>query len=229
MYKKLCLLTCFIVIVSIANISSALEQPVAYYPMEDGSGTTVADASGNGHNGTITGAVEWIQGAPNYGTGLDFPGASGNNVNCGTFDPSGGNNILTVAAWFKVETLSGYHCIVGKSSDSATQWQLTINSSGQVGFNLGGGFAAISNAITAGEWHHAAVTKNGTDGELFLDGESVGTRTGIATLNTSGAEWPVYIGAIRTFYFNGIIDEVAIFHAALSQADIQAVKDGVLR
>ncbi|MBN2589098.1 MAG: LamG domain-containing protein, partial [Sedimentisphaerales bacterium] len=230
MYKKMCLLTCFIVIVSVANIAAALDQPIAYYPMNDGSGTTVEDASGNGNDGTIIGALEWVEGAPDYGTGLDFPATAGNYVNCGTFDPSGGDNILTVSAWFKIETLGGYQCIVGKAveeSAGAVQWQLTLTATGQLGFNLGAGFAAISDAVTAGEWHHAAMTLNGSDGELFLDGVSVGTRTGLG-LNAARVDDPVMIGVVRSFLFNGIIDEVALFHAALSQADIQDVMNGAL-
>ena len=233
MYKKLCLFTCFIAVILIANAATALDQPVAYYPMDEGSGTSVADASGNGNDGTIVGALDWVEGAPDYGTGLDFPATAGNYVNCGTFNPSGTDDIMTVSAWFKVETIGGYQCIVGKAVETSTgtvHWQLTLNATGQVGWKLSGsaGYAAISTAVTAGEWYHVAMVKNGTDGELFLNGESVGTQTGLAEFPATGYEYPVMIGVVRGFLFNGIIDEVALFHAALSQADIQDVMNGAL-
>jgi len=231
MYKKICLLTCFVVIVFAVNLASALDQPVAYYPMDEGSGTVVGDASGNGNDGTIVGALDWVEGAPDFGTGLDFPATAGNYVNCGTFNPSGTDDIMTVSAWFKVETIGGYQCIVGKAVETSTgtvQWQLTLNATGQVGWKLSGsaGYAAISTAVTAGEWHHVAMVKNGTDGELFIDGESVGTQTGLAAFPSTGYEYPVMIGAVRSFLFNGVIDEVAIFSSALSLADIQDVMNG---
>ncbi|MFW9923363.1 MAG: LamG domain-containing protein [Candidatus Thorarchaeota archaeon] len=172
--------------------------------MDEGAGTTVADASGNGHDGTIKGTLDWVNGAPDFGKGLDFPATAGNYVNCGTFDPSGGDNILTVSAWFKVEaTTSTYQCIVGKAVETASgavQWQLTLTSTLQLGFNLGAGFATISDALTAGEWHHAAMTLNGSDGELFVDGVSVGTRTGLG-LNAARVDDPIMIGVVGSLTF----------------------------
>jgi regulation of enolase protein 1 (concanavalin A-like superfamily) len=233
MYKRLCFITCIIVFTFMANITLALETPVAYYPLDEGSGTTTGDASGNGHDGTIIGTVPWIEGAPGFGTGLDFPATAGNYVNCGTFNPSGSDDIMTVSAWFKCETLGGYQCIVGKAVETSTgtvHWQLTLNATGQVGWKLSGtaGYAAISTAVTAGEWYHTAMVKNGTNGELFLNGESAGTQTGLAAFPATGVEYPVMIGAVRSFLFNGVIDEVALFHAALSKEDIQAVMNGGL-
>jgi len=50
---------------------SARADLVAYWPMDEGSGTTVGDMTG-GWDGTITGDVTWIDG--HEGMALDFPG-----------------------------------------------------------------------------------------------------------------------------------------------------------
>ncbi len=55
--------------------------------------------------------------------------------------------------------------------------------------------------------------------------ESIGTQTDLG-LNAARVDNPDLIGVVKSFLFNGIIDEVALFHAALSQADVQAVMDG---
>ena len=53
---------------------------VAYWPMDEGKGNGVEDASGTGNDGTINGAVDWVEGVE--GTALEFDGLSG-WVNCG--------------------------------------------------------------------------------------------------------------------------------------------------
>ena len=93
MLKKTILLCCFICLAGMVNLTSALDTPIAYYSMDEGSGTTVADASGNGNDGTIVGTLDWVEGAPGFGTGLDFPVA---------VDPTAGIKVLFPAG-------VGYH------------------------------------------------------------------------------------------------------------------------
>ena len=65
---------------------------VAYWPMDEGSGTTVGDAVGGWH-GTITGDVSWVDG--HSGMALEFPGGQ-NYVDCGNVDIGPD---LTLAYW----------------------------------------------------------------------------------------------------------------------------------
>ena len=59
---------------------------IAYYPFDEGSGTTSADVTGNGNNGTFDGDVEWV---PGYkGTAVRFDTA-GERVVIGPIDPFG--------------------------------------------------------------------------------------------------------------------------------------------
>ncbi len=51
MYKKLF----FVFLMSLMTASTAVAELVAYYPLNEGAGTTTADASGKNHNGTIQG------------------------------------------------------------------------------------------------------------------------------------------------------------------------------
>ena len=60
--------------VSAQPSTAAASGLVAAYGFDEGSGTTVTDASGNGNNGTITGAT-WAT-AGKYGKALSFNGSS---------------------------------------------------------------------------------------------------------------------------------------------------------
>ena len=84
----------------VGNAGAAL---VAHYPLDEGEGTTTADASGNGHTGTIEGTPTWVDGQPGLGKALFYKGENpaDGRVNCGTWNPSAGTGELTVAFWAK--------------------------------------------------------------------------------------------------------------------------------
>src|SRR5262249_48930488 len=80
-----------------------------------------------------------------------------------------------------------------------------------------------TSALSAGVWHHVAVTLNGTTGALYVDGAQVAQNTNM-TLNPSslGATTQDYIG--KSQYsdpnLNGAIDQFQIYNRALSASEI---------
>ena len=60
MYKKMIYYSCVLLVLSLA--SNSMAELVAYYSMDEGQGDIVADGSGNGHNGTISGNPTWVAG-----------------------------------------------------------------------------------------------------------------------------------------------------------------------
>ncbi len=46
------------------TVSPSSFSPVGYWPLEEGTGTTTADTSGNGNTGTLTGGVTWSSDVP---------------------------------------------------------------------------------------------------------------------------------------------------------------------
>ena len=67
--------------------------PVLLYGMNEGSGTTLTDASGNGHTGTLVNGPAWVAGQATYGQALSFDGvndavsvANPSALNVGTSD-----------------------------------------------------------------------------------------------------------------------------------------------
>ena len=71
MSRKLFFGVSFALVLGLAA-STAVADLVAYYPLDEGSGDTATDASGNGHNGTLNGDPRWIAGK--FGQALEFPG-----------------------------------------------------------------------------------------------------------------------------------------------------------
>ncbi len=118
MYKKLL----FVFLVSLMAVSTAVAELVAHYRLDEGTGTTTADASGKGHTGTIQGTPTWVDGPPGYGKALYFNGQNPTSgwVNCGTWNPSAGTGQLSVAFWARWDGSMGsdqYQGLVSKRDD----------------------------------------------------------------------------------------------------------------
>jgi len=72
------------------------------------------------------------------------------------------------------------------------------------------------------EWYHIAVTYDGAVLKLYVNGQLNNSRNVSGTLNLNSR--PASIGSDNGAqkFFNGLIDEVKFFNAALTQTEIQA-------
>ncbi|MFC1691007.1 LamG-like jellyroll fold domain-containing protein [Nanoarchaeota archaeon] len=87
--------------------------------------------------------------------------------------------------------------------------------------------AISSGSINDGNWHHIAATYNGSEMRLYVDGKLNATNTSFSGSLPTNTD-PVWIGRNydpenSTGYFNGTIDEVQIYPAALSAQQIKAL------
>src|SRR5262249_27893243 len=76
--RELCVVSTLVVLIAFLIVPAAFAQTsaVATYGLNEGSGTTTADASGNNNNGTLQGGVTWTT-AGKYGNALSFGGSNG--------------------------------------------------------------------------------------------------------------------------------------------------------
>ena len=207
---------------------------VAAYNFNEGNGTTVNDASGNGITGNIIGAT-WTTGGKN-GNALSFNGSS-SYVDLGNPPVLQITGSMTWSAWVKATAnLANDGQIVAKSND-ASGWQLkTSPDTGPQTFGVavssGSGrvqrYSTTVRSLNA--WYYVAGVYNAAARTLDIYVNGV-LNNGILTgsIPTSQVNAPVnaYIGKRTSLYgggycFNGIIDDVRIYKRALSQAEIQA-------
>jgi hypothetical protein len=79
-------------------------RPIAYWPMQETSGTVAHDVSGFGHNGTYVGGCVLNQGGPQTGVkAVSFDGSTG-YVNAGLLAASTGVNQLSAECYVNVAT-----------------------------------------------------------------------------------------------------------------------------
>lgn len=195
-----------------------------------GSGTSVADASGNAHTGTLVNAA-WTAGHV-AGSAVSL---NGSNAYVGL-----PNDLLrdvadcTLAAWvfwnggsnwariFDLGAGQGrYLFLTPKSSAGVVRFAITTNS--------GVGEQAIvgTAALPTGVWTHVAVTLAGATGTLYVNGVAVGTNTAMTTapfrMSSTSQNWLGRSQYPADPYFNGLIDDLRIYRGALTAAQIAAL------
>ena len=204
---------------------------VAVWLFEEEGGTVVRDASGNGHDGEITGNLNSVQGK--YGKALDFPGDGTGYI---VVDSTKKLELetLSIEAWVKVTSSTGkWQGIVCKQEAGCNNrnygiW-VNINTSvlhAQIGANGGCAFNMNGTTeITDNVWHHLAFTFDGKVGKVYVDGvlESEQDNT-----NTFQSNDPITIGVPNidnTAGLLGTIDEIRISNVARTEKEINEMKD----
>src|SRR4030042_1385835 len=218
---------------------TAVAEMVAYYPLDEGSGSVVADASGNGHDGQIIGEPTWVNGQPGFGKALYFNGVSPATgwVNCGRWNPSEETGRLSVGFWAKWDGSMGddqWQGLVSKRDewDSTEQglldmWCIEIDaSSDNLHFFRAGSYPGGGTVLPVGEWTHIAVTFDGTTEIFYVNGEENGR--GNFSFG-SKVDLVITIGCNNQSgwnSFNGILDDVRLYDNALSPDEIQEAMIG---
>ncbi len=198
---------------------------VAALGMNEVSGTSTADASGNGHTGTLINGPVW--GVGQYGGGIVFDGVDDtvSMAGPGTIDLGAD---FTVMTWFKRNVLGGgQRHILAKCSSSA--WtsgckELYFNSSNQLSF---GSFATgdvLSATVADTAWHHLAVTFTRSTNTVVVYVDGTLRTTATSNLEADGAGHVVTIGNLQgTNPFSGTIDELRIYSRTLSAGEVVTV------
>jgi hypothetical protein len=195
-----------------------------YWRLDDPAGsTTVCDALGANvgsyRGGVQTGAAGALAGDPD--TAATFDGLSGEVAvpDAAALDLG---DAFTVEAWVKRGSTGGSEnqAIVSKQNLS---WVLMFNPANQLVLRKSNTGDVVASTVTLTDttsWHHVAVTKSGSTVRLYIDGASV---TGAATNRTmTDNTLPLAIGqSSDSAYFDGGIDEVAVYRGALTASQIQ--------
>jgi hypothetical protein len=206
---------------------------VLSFHFNEGSGTVAYDSSGNGNNGNLVNGPTWVDGK--FGKALSFDGVNDYveaNDSIGTF------SYLTIAAWFKLNSLPGSYATIYFNGDGSggNDIHLAITSDGAI-FSRADAPAecdisirkSSSGLVSPGNWYHVVVVFDTVNDvkKVYLNGTLVQNVTytcSIPTANYKDEIGRAYDNSfLNNWYFNGVIDEVRIYNRALSEEEIQAL------
>jgi hypothetical protein len=210
------------------------DQPLAYWRLDELSGSVAKDSSGNHNDATYVGGV--MLGAPgalagDADTAATFDGITG-FVTAGNKFGFAGLAQFSVEAWVTAASIPGYAGILSKNDavggpPSEGFLVFVSPTDGDFGFQrLDGDNAssAISTAsASATSFLHVVATFDQVDMVIYVNGEPQGTQT--ASFSIAGAMADFVVGAEAGGtgnYFAGTLDEVAVYDHALTVDRIKA-------
>jgi hypothetical protein len=136
---------------------------------------------------------------------------------------------LTIAAWIYMRTTpSELHTIVSK--DTNYEYHIDNNRHLYWWWNDSNGNTrslTTTNQIALSQWQHVAVTYQSGAQRMYINGVLQGT-TGNYTGSLDTNDLPLYVGTDWNLIgraFDGYIDEVRVIADALTQAEVQALRD----
>ena len=222
------------------TISDAVIDPdtiVGLWGFDDGDGDTARDSSNNENDGILVSNPKWVEGR--FGYALEFDGEA--YVNMGNAESLQFDGDVTIVFWAKPKNVGiGRQNIICKSYGG--EGCLTQEVNGSISFFWGdcGGncepFVRVAKppagTIVSGEWIHIAEVRDVSTRQyrMYKNGEvaSEGTWNVCGEQpcgDSTASNLNLYIGHGYAGKFRGILDEVAIIGAVLSEDDIKNVMD----
>ena len=207
---------------------------IGYWKFDEGSGTTAADASGNGNTGNLVGNATrsstippTIEFANPYSLSLD---GSGDYVTTASSSVLGMvNGDFTAAAWINIGAFDGGdESVFGQLGGGLNNaLHLVIRSQkpymGFFGNDTGG-----ATTLSTNTWFHIAWRYTQATGEqaIYVNGTLDTSTTGHAPLQGTSA---VLIGRWGSGgYLTGMIDDARIYNRALTNSEIASIASGNL-
>ena len=210
---------------------------VGWWPLDEGTGTTAYDQSGNDNNGTWSGTAAGINGtfyATSTSGYVGYFNGSNNFVSIptiGTFSKSG---LLTIGAWINTSaTDSGRHDIcdisgntgqfIPKIMQTSHVWYAQAGSAG-----VGGDSTADTAQLSALQWSFVVGVFGNNAETLYVNGikKSSGAYSYSLSASSNAMGWTIgkYIeNNVSYYYAYGTIKDVRVYNRALSASEIFAL------
>jgi hypothetical protein len=195
---------------------------VGWWPLDEGSGTQVADVSGSGLSGSLAGTQPPTWSTDLSGTSLTFYGSNGEIVVADTaaLRPT---NVFTLVTWVRTSDQEGL--LIGKGTAEGQQWGYAL-------MVHGGKLAARVTLgetewpfyghipVSDGQWHHVACVYDGFEFRLVVDGQRD------ATTHLLGAVAPGD-GSLVIGQLNGSLRDVGLYRRAFTSGKLKLMYEVV--
>ncbi len=215
-----------------------LASPTVHWRLDETAGSTAVEEQGrrNGllHNFPDDGS-QWVEAV--NGGGLRFDGID-DLVEISSNSEIYGTRPRAVTAWIKLtdKPMDNQTILVWGTPEPGRYWQLEVDANRKFRFSCGPGSAVASGKLIGDtQWHHIAAVLDPIDPgnphvsdiRLYVDAQPQAvlelTEHPIDTANIGNLRIGASYDPSAPHYFNGILDDVQLFDAALGPADIQAL------
>lgn len=196
---------------------------IAWWKLDETSGTTATDSSNYGNNGTLTNGPLWMSGIKDNAVYFDGSNDYIEMTDASVWDFGTGD--FTLSAWMK-STNSGWGWVLSRLNDATTGdlWRFGTKSDNTLIFKDTVAWQDVNStaSVNDGAWHHVAAVRSSGTVTLYIDGSSDGS--GTADSDFSGTE-KLRIGRWQggSDFWDGLLDDVRIYNKALSANEVASI------
>jgi hypothetical protein len=218
---------------------------LVHFKLDETSGSTAADNSGEGNNGTVVSGASgptWTTGKSGNGLRVAGLSAAGSRYvsipwRSGLQTPGG----ITTLAWVRFDQIPNSNMtIAGRYTNGTTDWLFSLFKNGNkllFGIATASGWQQLSaniggSTLHTGVWYHLAATWDGSTERVYINAQEKGSRSAPGTMQFSGTV-PIGIGATSQSGspawadpLYAALDGFKLYKRALTQAEIQADMNG---
>ncbi|HZL17991.1 MAG TPA: LamG-like jellyroll fold domain-containing protein, partial [Polyangia bacterium] len=203
---------------------------LGHWKLDEGSGTTSADASGNGNTATLTSSANWTAGY----SGEAFSGDGTNYVSANLGTWFGSNNTLTASAWVYAASTTNGPLFGVTSIPAGGGWNMPFLSiAGPTAYGhiwMVNGNTPLSATVGLNAWHFLAITYDpsgsGTE-RFYVDGALSVSGTGTYQASGLTDTWSTNIPGTKPTGVSGVltgkVDDVRAYNRVLSAAEISII------
>lgn len=189
-------------------------QPYAWWQLNEGTGTTAFDYSGNGHNGALNSGATWTN-AGHAGNGVYFDGTNAADIAINNSFTLSGN--WTAAMWVNRWGVKNSSVLLGGSSDALKLEQQ--GETNEVGYtHYGYADYPLAYVTPLNTWTHLVYVKTGTGISLYANGVFVASDSVTISLNATalGLGYPT----VTTDFLDATLNDVRLYASALTASQI---------
>jgi hypothetical protein len=252
MSSRSIMLVTVVFVLGLAQAGLAQVDPnlIGWWRLDEGRGTTAADLSRYGNQGTFVSAPKWVAGK--IGSALQFDGTD-DYVRCaervgakpGTYPAELMPATFTVACWTKLDNFAFFSSFVGNGIDTGDDecgfflynygW---IDESGKdfglaIRTETAMNYVETPNVYETNTWYHIAATYDGTNVNIYVNGSlAVGpTNVGgpMRWISQTSGNYPerfsigVWLDPGYDLWVDGAIDDVRYYSRALDAGEVKAL------
>ena len=216
---------CFsLVAVHVSTAEIDLGTAVGIWLFDEGKGNAAADLSDAGHEAELIKSPEWVKGK--FGQALKFDG----KASCVSTHEKLLDSLeeFTILTWVQTGDVAANRIGLVGQNDSPEFGFINPQSVNLWTPTAGGTTNPWKFKHDDGEWHHVGCVATTEYVHVYIDGEYIEKKGGWA--NHGASNFNVNIGGCGVWdaggnFFPGAMDEVAIFHSALEQEDVQELME----
>ncbi|MGD0527316.1 MAG: LamG domain-containing protein [Polyangiaceae bacterium] len=219
--------------------SVALPSPIGAWSFDEGTGTSSADLSGNGHPAVLMGGASWTT-AGKEGAGLALDGTSGYaDVGATLVNTTASFSLVT---WAELTTVGSWQVALSEDDVTGSLFALKLRGDGSNQFDFdiektdtttpAFVVAQSTTVAQAATWVHLAGVYDASGGgalKVYVDGSlQADAAVGQALLAATGhfvIGRGLYNGVTGSF-LGGTVDDVAVYGVALTDAQVAAIYGG---